>query len=39
MNRQPGLTWDDVGGMQIEYFFHLLKLSEKNTPPIPAELR
>jgi len=31
MNRQPGLTWDDVGGMQIPYFFHVLRLSEKQS--------
>lgn len=29
MNRQQGLTWDDAGRMQITYFFHVLKLSER----------
>jgi hypothetical protein len=31
MNRQPGLTWEDVGRMPVTYFFHVLKLSEKSS--------
>lgn len=31
MNRQPGMTWEDIGRMPITYFFHVLRLSEKRT--------
>ncbi len=30
MNRQPGLDWDAVGGMDIVDFFHVLTVSEAN---------
>jgi len=29
MSRQPGLSWSDVGEMDMVSFFHLLSLSEK----------
>ena len=31
LNRQPGLTWGDVGKMLVMDFFYVLKQSEKNT--------
>lgn len=39
MNRQPGLTWEDTGKMPITYFFHVLKLSEKNSGESDTERR
>ena len=39
LNRQPGLTWNEAGGMDIEDFFNVLKLSEKNTESIDKKLR
>jgi len=29
MNRQPGMTWADTGGMSIVDFLHVLSVSEK----------
>lgn len=31
MNRQPGLSWQDTGQMLITDFFHVLKLSERQS--------
>lgn len=39
LNRQPGLTWDEAGQMEICDFFHVLKLSEKNVEPLDKKLR
>lgn len=39
MNRQPGLSWRDVGAMRIDEFFHVLNISEKNLEQAEEKLK
>lgn len=39
MNRQPGVSWTDVGRMDIEEFFYVLQLSEKQVEKIDEKLK